>query len=106
MKLYLKANSDHELYCEITDLLDEYLIPSHKKYSWLRTYLCDYDDDTLCIRVPGSTRGYIELEKNVIKEINLYDDTAFSKNLGCYDEKRKSELINRLNSFIGSTINR
>ena len=106
MKLYLKSNSDHELYCEITDLLDEYLITSCKKHSWLRSYLCDYDNDTFCIRVPGATRGYIKLEKNVIKEINLYDDTAFSKKLGCYDEKRKSELINRLNSFIGSTINR
>lgn len=106
MKLYLKSNSDHELYCEITELLDEYLLENYKKYSWLRTYLCDYDKDTLCIRVPGSTRGYIELEKNVIKEINLYDDIAFSKDLGCYDKKRKSELIERLNSFIGSTINR
>ena len=100
MQLYLKS------YCEITDLLDEYLIESHKKHNWLRSYLCDYDNDTFCIRVPGATRGYIKLEENVIKEIDLYDDTAFSKDLGCYDEKRKSELIERLNSFIGSTINR
>ena len=36
MKLYLKSNSDHELYCEITDLLDEYLITSCKKHNFLR----------------------------------------------------------------------
>lgn len=101
LELILKGSSKDELYCEITDVLDDYLLKGYKKRSWLRSYLCKYDNKTLCIRVSGATRGNIKLEKNVIKEINLYDDTAFSKGLGCYDKKKKNELIEKLNKFIG-----
>lgn len=67
----------------------------------MSSYICIYDKETLLIRVSGATRGNIKLEGSKIKQFNLYEDTSFSKGLGCYDIIRKAELFEKLNKFIG-----
>lgn len=101
MKIQLKGQSKDELYCEITDALNEYILGSYKKLK-MSSYICIYDTETLPIRVPGATRGNIKLDGSKIKQFNLYEDTSFSKGLGCYDINRKAELLDKLNEFIGS----
>lgn len=101
MGIRLRGNTTEEMYCEVTDVLDEYLLEGYKKHDWMQSYLCPYDEETLLIRVPGATRGNIKLEGNKIKQFTLYEDTAFSTALGCYDKSKKKELIDKLNEFIG-----
>lgn len=106
MELQLRDKSEYEMYCEITDILDEYFLPEYKKISWMKSYVCEYDEETLLIRAPGATRGNIKINGNKITEINLYEDTAFNrlKGVGCYDSNRKAELLEKLNQFIGGEL--
>ena len=100
----------HRYYGEITDFIDRYVTENYRKemYRLLsRTYLLgieDYRDHRgTCIRFPGATRGFIELDRNdIITEIRFYEDTCFgTKNLPkLYDRK----IENDIKHFIGKKL--
>lgn len=63
---------------EITDTLNEYLLPELQdmiKYydKSVGTYLVIHSNNIICFRVPGATRGHIELKNNIIKDFIFYD---------------------------------
>ena len=60
-----------------------------------RTYLWEHGaknagqvkEIVIAFRVPGATRGHIRVDKDfVIKKIEFYESTCFSKGLACYKE--------------------
>lgn len=79
---------------EITDYLDEYL-----EHEMCRDFYSNYIYSTpngnhWIIRVPGASRGNIEIIDGVIKNIILYEDSF------CY----KKEVLDNLHQFIGRRI--
>lgn len=104
-----KINSMTEFIGDITEFIDEYLEDSMKEYSWLKTYILQPEtygsDKLLCaIRLPGATRGHIEVDKNnIIKEIKFYEDSCFGEgknSLSCY----KKEVIKAVEKYIGQEL--
>ena len=70
MKLINKyANSRYskmnEYYCEITIELDK-LAGLDPNGHWKHYVLCDYEDGSLPIRIPGGTLGSIEYDENKV----------------------------------------
>lgn len=96
---------------EITEDMDKFLLFENEEHKEIlkdiyRTYIVihsndDKDKTILCFRVPGATRGYIELDSNnKIREIEFYENQCFSK-LKCY----KREVVDYITSkYIGYTI--
>lgn len=63
-------------------------------YLWYNDIESDnYEDDIkdIAFRLPGATRGHIEVDKdNIIKKIVFYDDTCFNANhngIECYKKE-------------------
>ena len=109
--------SSSEYFCDITTALDKYNEYIHgagdNEYRpFMRTYIMPPDqhgdDYYIPIRVPGATRGHIQVKPNTehgcweVVEVMLYHDTAIvGKSLvGCY----KPEITDILDSFIGTLI--
>lgn len=89
---------------EITYEMDKFLLFENEEqreqikdiYS---TYIVVHSEEnnktTLCFRVPGSTRGYIELDSdNRIKKIEFYEDQCFGR-LKCYKREIVDYITNR-----------
>lgn len=83
-----------DLVCTLTKFMDLYLLREIKKCDIFRTYLYNdlnqFEDNSLTIafRVPGATRGHIELERVNnqqfrIKEFIFYD--SCEGEFACYD---------------------
>lgn len=113
MKVYYKWNNGDkygDLCCEMTEYFDKY-IPNRKQHSWYKSYLFNdigtFSNKELCripLRVPGATRGCIDLErvnKNqfIIMDIHFYEDTCFG-NIGCYDRA----IIKASQKYIGKML--
>lgn len=92
----IKSIKDQQGYKnQITVYLDEYLIKCEGCVDFYRNYIYDEPkDNKWAIRVPGATRGHIEVEGGIIKEIELYEDRF------CYSK----EVYDNLNKFIGMEI--
>lgn len=99
-----------DLICPMTEYFDKY-IPYRKRYSWYKTYL--YNDigvfsdkglNRIAFRVPGATRGCIDLERinnNQFLIINIHfnEDCCFG-NIGCY----KRSILKASQKFIGKIL--
>lgn len=80
---------------EITRYLDNYLIDECDDFSSYCTYIYEKPRNNFwAIRVPGATRGHVEVDSNIIKNIVLYEDNY------CY----RKEVFNNLNQFIGKEV--
>ena len=80
---------------EVTDYLDKYLIKCDGCSDFYSNYI--YPNPQInkwIIRVPGASRGNIEITGGIIKNITLYEDNF------CY----KKEVLNGLEQFIGKKI--
>ena len=105
-----KYDPHGDLICSMTEYFDKY-IPNRKQYSWYKTYL--YNDigifsdkglNRIAFRVPGATRGCIDLEridKNHFKIIDIHfnEDCCFG-NIGCY----KKSILKASRQFIGKIL--
>lgn len=94
---------DVEYWCEITEYMDEDIRSNSGEFShYFKCYIYDcrsWCDNTVAIRMPGSTIGCIRFDdRNVIKECYIYDD-EMSKN-NCFS-KDINELLKR---FVGRTL--
>lgn len=106
----------NEYHCRITDMLDLYQDefihngdPEIK--AMMKTYMMTPEDHSgtwyIPIRVPGATRGHIEVKPNgsywEVATIRLYETTAIigKSNIGCY----MPEVEKILNKFNGNLIN-
>ena len=88
----------------ITERLDKYLIRVEEAKDVYFTYLMHHEmklkDDkiesiTYCIRVPGSTVGYLVIDtESRITEIKLYDEIALNY-------RYNHEVVDELNDMIG-----
>ena len=99
-----------DLTCELTEYFDKF-IPNRKQHSWYKTYLYNdidiFSDRPLyriAFRVPGATRGSIELERVnlnqfIIMDIHFHEDTCFG-NIGCYDKA----IIKASQKYIGKML--
>ena len=114
---YLYPNTmdkEGDLVCSITEDFDTYLVCSYQSYKYIRTYLYNdlerlENENTyrIAIRVPGATRGHIDLmrvSKNCfkIKNIEFYDNVCFGEDSYCYDKKindYKSKYIDKILDF-------
>ncbi len=72
-----------EYYCEITKMLDEDLCQENRP-KWYRNYIYDtrdiFDNNTLVIRFPGMTTGYIRFDdNNIITECKIEEYTLKDK---------------------------
>lgn len=80
---------------DITKYLDEYLIKCEGCREFYSSYIYESPvNGNWAIRVPGATRGHINIDNGVIKEIELYKDRF------CYTK----DVYNNLNQFIGLEI--
>lgn len=80
---------------EITDYLDKYLLKCDDCDDYYRNYIYDKPiGNKWLIRVPGATRGNIEVEDGVIKNITLLEDSF------CY----RKEVLDNLPQFFGKEI--
>lgn len=71
---------------EITNFLDEKL--GYKNKFGVKNYITDYDIEygKWCIRYPGATRGYIDVDENmIIKDIGINDLKIYCYSIP-YDE--------------------
>ena len=87
---------------EITDTLNQYLTLELKDIlnyfgKSVGTYLCTWpnDNNIICFRVPGATRGHIKLEDNIIISFTFYDTSE-----GCYE----GNYISSVEKFVGSKL--
>ncbi len=77
---------------EITYYLDKYLIGVFDDFD---NYIYPTEiDNKWLIRVPGATRGHIQVVQGKIADITLYRDSF------CY----KEEVLDNINQFIGKEI--
>lgn len=80
---------------EVTNYLDRYLIKCEGYAKFFGNYIYPNPQGShWIIRVPGASRGNIEIIDGVIKSITLYEDSF------CYDKK----VFDELNQFIGRKI--
>lgn len=101
----------NEYYCSITELLDMYQDYDSELKSIMRTYMMTPEEHDgkyyIPIRVPGATRGHIEVKPNgdfwEVVTIRLYESSAIIgvSNIGCY----KPDVEKVLDSFNGKHIN-
>ena len=115
---YIKSNNT-DLICELTEFFDKYLIKDHAA-EYYRTYLWNDLLDTkpdivypelkdkklylISFRVPGATRGSLEiirLNENQFRiyKIHFYNDTSFGK-FKCYDLRLKNDSKIYLGSIL------
>lgn len=101
---YKWSNEDKygDLVCELTEFFDKYILDKNKNYSWYKTYL--YNDISvfsnngylqIAFRVPGATRGGIQLERidmNKFKIIDIHfnQDVCFGE-FACYKKQLKED---------------
>lgn len=77
---------------EITKYLDKHLEKSYKSEDLYCNYLFEKPyENYWTLRVPGATRGHIELNGNIIKDIVLYEDSF------CYESK----VLDSIKQFVG-----
>jgi len=111
----IRPNHDDEYQCSITDMFDLYQIyqselgPPYDQ--WMKTYMMPPEDHSgkwyIPFRVPGATRGCIEVIPNgnlwEIIHIEFYKSTAIVDEcaIGCY----KADVKDLIPSFIGNKIN-
>ena len=80
---------------EVTDYLDEYLIKCDGCAKFFGNYIYpNPQDNHWIIRVPGASRGNLEIIDGVIKNITLYEDSF------CY----RKEVLDELKQFLGMEI--
>ena len=80
---------------EITEYLDKYLIKCYGCRDFYSNYIYPNPQDNFwIIRVPGASRGNIEVVEGIIKNITLYEDSF------CYER----DVLDNLNQFIGKKI--
>ena len=79
---------------EITDYLDRYLISEYLRYFDGNYIYPNPQGNIWIIRVPGASRGNIEIVEGIIKNITLYEDSF------CYER----DVLDNLNQFIGKKI--
>lgn len=115
-----KMYGSDEGYCELTQIMDKYIIHSFGDF---KTYLYDpeyylqknangkyvkrfLDDETevdsisVPIRYPGATRGHIKVDLDgIIEDIQLYDDTCFGA--GRLEPLYKRAVLEELKKYIG-----
>ena len=94
---------DNEYLCDVTEFLDDDIIRNFGEFnSYFKCYIYDcrsWCDNTVAIRMPGSTIGCIRFnDKNVIKECRIYDD-VISKS-SCFSK----DINERLQQFVGKTL--
>lgn len=94
---------DIEYQCEITEYLDGNIKMNNSNFnSYFRCYVYDcrsWCDNTVAIRMPGSTIGFIRFgDKNVITECCIYDDIL--KKSSCFSE----DINEQLKRFVGSVL--
>ena len=94
---------DNEYLCEITKFLDDDIRNNYGEFnSYFRCYIYDcrsWCDNTIAIRMPGSTIGCIKVDdRNVIKECYIYDDVMSKNNIFSKD------INERLKRFVGKTL--
>lgn len=92
-----KSDSSPSRYtCELTEEMDTYIIPPLP----FKTYMVEFETlgnkVTYVIRYPGSTKGYIVVENDVVTEVRFYDEPCFDI-LGTY----KKEMKNIIDKYIG-----
>lgn len=63
---------------EITDKMNEYLVYGYKNAvdhfgKGVGAYLLPCDDTYISFRVPGATRGHIEVKDGIIKKFEFYE---------------------------------
>lgn len=110
VKYMYESDKSSDLVCELTEFMDTFLIDRLKDHMWMKTYLWESIDDgkRIAFRVPGATRGCLDLEKkseNIYRIINIhfYNDTCFGKNphtLECY----KTEVVEGVEKYIGQEL--
>lgn len=93
----IKSKRDWQGYKnEITDYLDKYLVKCNDCADFYSTYIYDTPiDNKWLIRVPGATRGNINVVNGTIESIVLYEDISF-----CYEK----EVLDNLSQFFGRKI--
>lgn len=102
MEIELQGKFKNELRCAINDVLDKYLI---NNIAYMKSYICPSSKNILIIRVPGATRGSIELsEENTIKAIHLSSYACFGKEIGCFYRFKRKKLQKELEQFVGAKI--
>lgn len=111
----LRPDHDNEYQCSITDMFDLYQSYSselgYHYDQWMKTYMMPPEDHFdkwyIPFRVPGATRGHIEVKPNEnlweIVDIEFYRTTAIEgeTSIGCY----KPEVKDLIPSFISKKIN-
>lgn len=101
---YKWSNEDKygDLVCELTEFFDKYILDKNKTYSWYKTYL--YNDISvfsndhylqIAFRVPGATRGSIQLERISMNKFKIIDihfnqDVCIGE-FACYKEQLKED---------------
>lgn len=80
---------------KITEYLDRYLIKCEGCVDFYSNYIYDSPHGNLwIIRVPGASRGNIEIVNGIVTNITLYEDSF------CYER----EVLDDINQFIGEEI--
>lgn len=101
-EIRLHGMSKDEIYCEITDVLNQFNI--YKGETW-ELYICVYSKDCLAIRGIGATRGFIKFnEDHIITEIQIYNDSYNYGKHGIFKIEDKPKIIEEINKFIGYKI--
>lgn len=94
-----KLNEELDFYVnEVTEFLDKFLI-SNYDYTYIYSEPYDVKDGLYVFRCQGATRGYLQIEKGIIKDIKLYDLATHYK-VGCYSK----DVIEAIKKYIGKEI--
>lgn len=100
-EIILRGNSKDDLYCEITDVLNQYNVFKNRAS---QLYICPHPEGCLVIRGVGATRGCIRFdEEYVITEVLIYDDYNYGKG-GIFKVEDKSKILEEMKKFIGYKI--
>ena len=91
--------SKYKVYNELTHEMDKYKKSHLKEREVFDTCILKMEEGLYCFRVTGATRGHIETENYIIKNIEFYRDSCFDK-LKCYDE----DIVNVVEKYIGKNI--
>lgn len=96
-KLITKIDEYIYLTNDLTREMDTFLLSNIiKEDNSFRTYLYSYNSNMFLIRYPGSTRGNLEIDDNmIIKKITLYDDNDIYKStvIECFDKYIGMKLV-------------
>lgn len=101
-EIVLRGNSKNDLYCEITDVLNQYNVCKNRVS---QLYICTHPEGCLVIRGVGATRGCIRFnEYHVITEILIYDDHYNYGDSGIFKAEEKPKILEEMKKFIGYKI--